>query len=308
VLQHYRSLEAIQIDGAWLTIGVLDGVHRGHQEIIKLLVAGARRDGVPAAVLTFAPHPAEILAGRKDFKCLTTPDERAECLISMGVDLVITEPFTHELASTRAADFMRHLKSRLGLRCLLVGYDFALGRNREGDYYHLSDVGKNLGYEVRAVPAVSDSKGIISSSQIRQWLSAGQVEPAAESLGRFYEMSGPVVHGDGRGRKINIPTANINYPLQKVIPANGVYACWAWVGAERHMAVTNIGIRPTFTPDQDEVNIEAHLLDFKEDLYDKIVKLEFVARLRNEQKFNSVGMLLAQIHKDIADARDILNA
>jgi len=307
VLPHYRSLEAIQIDNSWLTIGVFDGVHRGHQEIIQLLVAGARQAGAPAVVLTFHPHPAEVL-GRQEVPCLTTPEERAELLVSLGVDVVITETFTRSLAETRAADFMKYLKKRLGVRHLLVGYDFALGHNREGDYYRLSALGKDLDYEVRALPAVSTEKGIISSSYIRQRLMAGRVGEAAEALGHFYAVSGPVVHGDGRGKRINIPTANIAFPERKVVPANGVYACWAWVGDERHSAVTNIGVRPTFTPDQETPNIETHLLDFSEELYDREIKLEFVARLRDEMKFSSVGLLIAQIQEDILEARSLLQA
>ena len=307
MLPHYRSLEAIQIENSWLTIGVFDGVHRGHQEIIQLLVAGARQAGAPAVVLSFHPHPAEVLGG-KEIRCLTTPDERAELLVALGVDVVITEAFTRSLAETQAADFMKYLKERLGLRHLLVGYDFALGHNREGDYYRLSALGKELDYEVRALPAVSGQKGIISSSFIRQRLMAGQVGEAAEALGRFYAVSGPVVHGDGRGKKINIPTANIAFPERKVVPANGVYACWAWVGDERHPAVTNVGIRPTFTPDQETPHIETHLLDFSQELYDREIKLEFVARLRDEMRFSSVGLLIAQIQDDILEARSLLQA
>jgi riboflavin kinase/FMN adenylyltransferase len=141
---------------------------------------------------------------------------------------------------------------------------------------------------------------------IRKRISAGQVARAAENLSRFYALRGPVVHGDGRGRRINIPTANIDYPKDKVIPANGVYACWAWVGEQRHPAAVNIGINPTFTPDKETPNLEAHILDFDRDLYGQELKLEFVQYLREELKFNSVEALLERIHADIAQTREIL--
>jgi len=305
-MQHYRSLDDIALQNSWLTIGVFDGVHRGHQEILSNLTAGAHQNGAPAVVLTFWPHPAMVLGKRHDLKCLTTPEERANLLGDLGVDAVITQPFTPDFANLSAFDFMRRVSRRLGLRSLWIGYDFALGHNREGDLERLTELGGEFGYSVQAIGPVKNGEDVLSSSLIRQRIRSGEVVHAAENLGRFYNLSGPVIHGDGRGRKINIPTANIDYPKDKVIPVNGVYATWAWVGGQRYPAASNIGINPTFTPDKQTPNVEAHLLDFDRDLYGQEVKLEFVEYLREELRFDSVEALLEQIHADIGKTREIL--
>ncbi len=305
-MEHYRSLDDVYLQDSWLTIGVFDGVHRGHQEILANLTAGAHQKEAPAVVLTFWPHPAVVLGKRYDLKTLTTPEERADLLGALGVDVVITQTFTPEFARLSAWDFMRRVSRRLGLRSLWIGYDFALGHNREGDLERLTEIGEDLGYSVQAIGPVKNGEDVISSSLIRKRISLGQVAHAAENLGRFYALSGPVVHGDGRGRRINIPTANIDYPKDKVIPVNGVYACWAWIGEEKHPAAVNIGINPTFTPDKETSNVEAHILDFDRELYGQELKLEFVEYLREELRFNSVEALLEQIHADIAQTRKIL--
>lgn len=307
MVRHTRSLEDVSLQNSWLTIGVFDGVHRGHQEIIRNLTAGAHAVDAPAVVLTFWPHPAVTLGKRTDLKCLTTPEERAELLGDLGVDYVITQTFTPELSQFSARDFMRLVSRHLGLSSLWVGYDFALGRNRDGTVERLTEIGKELGYTTQAIGPVTNSGEVLSSSLIRQHISSGEVARAAESLGRFYALSGPVVHGDGRGRKINIPTANIDYPMEKVIPAYGVYACRARVGGEVHPAATNIGINPTFTPDKQTPNVEAHILDVDCELYGEELRLEFVERQRDELKFSSVEALLEQIHNDIARTREILS-
>ena len=306
-MQHYRSLEDVSFINSWLTIGVFDGVHRGHQEILANLTAGAHENDAPAVVLTFWPHPAVVLGKRYDLKCLTTPEERADLLGELGVDAVITQPFTPDFAGLSAWDFMRLASRRLGLRSLWIGYDFALGHNREGNLERLTEIGEEFGYQVQAIGPVKNGENVISSSLIRQRIRSGEVARAADNLGRFYTLSGLVVHGDGRGRRINVPTANIDYPQDKVIPANGVYACWAWVGGERHPAAINIGINPTFTPDKRTSNVEAHLLDFDRDVYGQELKLEFVQYLRAELKFDSVEALLEQIHADIEKTRAILS-
>ncbi len=302
----YNSLDDITLPESWLTIGVFDGAHRGHQEIIRRLVSGAHGIGLPAVVLTFSPHPAVVLGGQAQFKRLTTLLEQVKVLESLGVDVVVVHPFTRELAGQTAEKFMRYVKSRIGLQRLLVGYDFALGRGREGNGARLAEIGREIGYDVEILPALSISGEIISSTRIRQLITSGQVVETAADMGRFYEIRGPVVHGDGRGRKINIPTANIEIPEDKLLPANGVYACWAWVSGQKHPAVTNVGVRPTFKSNELCENVETHILDFDRELYGEEVKLEFVSRLRDEMKFPSVEALVAQITKDIARAREIL--
>ena len=305
-MQHYHSLEQVTIKNAWLTIGVFDGVHRGHREIIRKLTTDAHADNAPAVLLTFDPHPASVLTGR-EIKCLTAPDERADLLKTLGMDIVITQRFTRDLSTATAQEYMSRLKQTLDLKHLLIGYDFALGKGREGNAARLTEIGKELNYTVEVVNALSDESGVISSTEIRKLVATGNVTEAAKLLGYNYSLSGPVIHGDGRGRRINIPTANIDYPKQKVIPSNGIYVCWATIGTEKFMAATNIGFNPTFTPERQVPSLEAYILDFDRDIYGQGVKLEFIARLRDELKFNSVESLLEQIHDDINKTRDMLS-
>ncbi|MGZ4857790.1 MAG: bifunctional riboflavin kinase/FMN adenylyltransferase [Methanobacteriaceae archaeon] len=212
-----------------MTIGIFDGVHLGHQQILRQLITGAHQSGALAVVLTFFPHPAEVLGGKKDFKYLTTPEERFHLLESLGIDVVITQNFDRAFANQTAADFMNHVVQFLGLRRLIIGYDTALGRGREGDAARLTEIGKKLNYEVQVIPALSDETGLISSTRIRADIALGNVSAAAGALGRYYSISGHVIHGDGRGHRISVPTANLAVPEGKVIPTNGIYACWAWV-------------------------------------------------------------------------------
>jgi riboflavin kinase/FMN adenylyltransferase len=306
-MQHYHSLEEVNLQHSWLTVGVFDGVHRGHQEIMKRLTAGAHANGVSAVVLTFDPHPASVLSGH-EIKCLTLPEERADLLGTLGVDVVITEHFTRELSGVTAHDFMARLIRRIGLQHLMIGYDFALGKGREGNAARLTEIGSELGYTVEVVTALSDVSGVISSTEIRKLIEVGNVAEAARLLGHSYSLHGPVVHGDARGRTIDVPTANIGYSHAKMIPANGIYACWAHLDGQKYQAAINVGVNPTFTPDKQIPNVEAHLLDFRREIYGQEMKLEFVARLRNELKFESVDSLLKQIWADIEEAKRILAA
>ncbi len=304
-MAHYHSLQDISLPQSWLTIGVFDGVHLGHQEIIRTLTAGAHASDVPAVVLTFAPHPAQVLGGVV-LKYLTTPDERASLLAALGVDAVITHPFDKETAHLTAEEFMAQIKQQLGLQKLLVGYDFALGRNRAGDIPRLTEIGQRLGYDVLPVAALQREGRILSSSSIRQQIADGDVAGAALQLGRYYSVSGPIIRGDGRGKTIGIPTANVDVPVEKAVPLNGVYASWVVVGGERHKAVVNIGVRPTFTSGEVAPRVEAHILDYGADLYDQTITVEFVERLRGEQKFSGIDALLAQIKVDIEKTYGIL--
>jgi riboflavin kinase/FMN adenylyltransferase len=302
---HYRSLEEVELPGAWLTVGVFDGVHRGHQKIINKLVAGAHANGLPAVVLTFDPHPAKVF-GRKDMKLLTLPGERAKLLGSMGVDVVITHPFGRRVANTTAQDFMKYLKQRIGLSHLLLGYDSTLGKDREGNAARLTEIGLELGYTVETVSALGDESGVISSTEIRKLVAVGKVEEAARLMGHPFCLQGMVAHGDRRGRGIGFPTANLDYAREKVIPAGGIYACWAYVDEKKHKAAINVGTNPTFTPDRKTLNVEAYLLDFDRDIYGDVVRLDFVARLRDELKYDSVDALIKQIEQDVKQTRKLL--
>lgn len=306
-MQHYYSLEQVSLKNSWLTVGVFDGVHRGHQKILERLIAGAHEQGVPAVVLTFDPHPAKLF-GRSEIRLLTLPDERLELLETLGVDVAIIHPFDRDIANTSAFDFMQGLKEHLGISHLILGYDSTLGKNREGDPTRLREIGQQLGYTVEVVSALSDESGVISSTEIRKLIETGNVAEAARLMGHPYSLHGPVIHGDARGRTINVPTANIAYSHDKMIPANGIYACWAYLKGKKYQAAINIGVNPTFTPEKQIPNVEAHLLDFRDEIYGEDVKLEFVQRLRNELRFDSVEKLLEQIWKDIEDTKQILKS
>lgn len=304
-MRHYHSLEEVFEKNAWLTIGVFDGIHRGHREIIRKLTTNAHENHVPAVLLTFEPHPASVLSGQ-EIKCLTTPDERACLLGGLGVDIVITQPFTRDLAALTAMEYMYRIKQALDIKQLLIGYDFALGKGREGNATRLTEIGRELGYGVEVINAISDESGVVSSTEIRKLVGTGNVTEAAKLLGYHYPLCGEVIRGAGRGRTINFPTANIDYPRQKAIPSNGIYACWAHLGDEKFMAATNIGFNPTFTPERQTPSLEAYLLDFDRDIYGQQVKLEFVSRIRNELKFNSVEALIWKIQEDVVKTRELL--
>ncbi len=304
-MNHAHSLKELHLQNSWLTVGVFDGVHRGHQQIIEKLTAGAHKVNAPAVVLTFWPHPATVL-GRGEVKCLTTPNERAELLGSYGVDFIVTYPFDSSVANLSARGFISRLKQHLDIKHLLMGYDFALGKGREGNAKRLAELGRELDYKTEVIEAISDESGVISSTEIRKLVSLGDVADAAKLLGHPYTLHGPVVHGDGRGRKINFPTANLNYPEEKLIPSNGIYVCWAWIKAIKHAAAVNIGVRPTFENDAKKPMVEAYLLDFDQDIYGEDVQLEFVARLRDELKFSSVDALVEQMHNDVKQTREVL--
>lgn len=306
-MKHYRSLDEVHLQDTWLTIGSFDGVHLGHQKIIRDLTAGAHSAGAPAVVLTFYPHPAVLLGRRKGPIYLTDPEEKASLLEHLGVDAMITHPFDRRVANTPARDFMMQLKEHLGLAQLWVGYDFALGHGRTGDVPALRQFGEELGYTLDVISPVKDKEQIISSSLIRATLADGNVARAAELLGRRYSVPGKVIPGDGRGRTIGIPTANLEVWSERILPKTGVYVCRAWVNGNPWGAVTNVGVRPTFENQPVLPRVEAHLLDFDRDLYGQDIRLDFIARLRDEQRFASVQALIDQVHQDIAHGKQILS-
>ena len=305
-MQHLLSLAEFALDRAWVTIGSFDGVHRGHQAIINHLVHGAHAAGLPAVVVTFFPHPVVVLRELQGPIYLTSDDERARLLADLGVDHVITLAFDQELASHTAQQFMQNLVDHLHLSRLIVGYDFALGHIRQGDIPTLRHLGETLGYEVDVVSPTTINGQAVSSTRIRQLITQGQVSEATLLLGRWYRLSGRVVHGDGRGRGIGIPTANLAIWPGRVIPARGVYATLASIHNHSILAVTNIGLRPTFETNAALTRVESFLLDYDEDLYGMELQLDFIKFLRPEQRFPSASALMDQIHQDILNAREVL--
>lgn len=308
-MQHVMSLEAANPSRpTMVAVGMFDGVHRGHQHLLRRLVADARARDCAPAVLTFFPHPDVVLGRAAGRYYLTSPEQRAALLAALGVELVVTHPFDDHVRHVRAAVFVDQLLARLRMCALWVGPEFALGYKREGNVDFLREQGAQKGFAVEVVNLVtSDENGdIISSSSLRAALNEGAIDRVSRGLGRPYRLEGEVVHGNGRGRTIGFPTANIAVWDQQLLPANGVYAGWAHLDGETFLAVANVGQRPTF--DGGFVTVEAHLLDFDRDIYGRHLAFDVVARLRAEQKFNGVEALIAQIQRDIAAGRAVLQA
>lgn len=303
----FSSLQEARAQKVTLTIGAFDGLHIGHQKILKDLAAAAHAQPAPAVVLTFHPHPLEVLRGPRNSFYLTSPQEKAKLIESFAIDQLIAHPFDQTTANTSARDFVLLLKKQLDIQELWVGHDFALGHNRAGDLAALQKFGHELGFRVHLVEPVKLDGEVVSSSLIRALLAEGDVALAARMLGRPYSLSGEVVSGAQRGRSIGIPTANISVDPKRAVPATGVYVTWAKLDGTRWPSVTNIGMRPTFEDKLPAPVVETHLLDFSGgEFYGQTLQLEFVSRLRAEQKFPGVDELLDQIHKDIEAARSAL--
>jgi len=305
-MAHVTSLNDVQLEQPSLvTIGVFDGVHRGHQQLIRALVERAKASGQLTVVLTFFPHPDIVLRGLTGRYYLTTPEQRAEQLHQLGVDTVITQTFDEAFRRTGAQNYITQLCQRLNMTELWVGQQFALGYEREGDVAFLTQLGESKGYTVHAVELVADAdQHVISSTSIRGLLQEGKVEQVTRLLGRSFSVDAEVVQGDQRGRTIGFPTANLAVWDEQVLPAYGVYAGWATVDGVRRPAVINIGVRPTF--DGQRMAVEAHLLDFDGNLYGKVLNLSFDFWLRGERRFEGINALVAQIHADVEAGRIIL--
>lgn len=307
-MQIIRNLAEAQLAGpSVVTIGTFDGLHRGHQALLEQLLAAARRRQAQAVVIAFHPRPKTVLAPHhpnNDY--LTTPEERITLFEKWGIDVLILTPFTLEFAQTTAYEFVKMLVSRLNMVELWAGHDFALGKGREGDLERLAQLGREFNYTVHEFTQVLIQGKLVSSTQIRQLLLAGQVREAAELLGRYPSVRGQVVQGERRGRTIGFPTANLAPPPERLLPANGVYATFVRRPADprRYASVTNVGVRPSF--EGSTRTVEAYIFDFEEDIYGQQLTVEFVERLRPEKKFASVDELMAQIRQDAAQARTLL--
>ncbi len=297
---------ATQHEASWLTIGVFDGVHRGHQHLFGQLTAAAAASGSRAGVVTFRNHPASVLRPNFQPRYLSSVEERLMRIGDAGVDFVAPITFDEDLSELSARDFIDRLQRTLRMRGLVTGPDFALGRGREADVNTLTALGKALGFDLRVVDSLEDSGITVKSTAVREELARGEISLVTRLLGRNFALTGVVVGGDKRGRTLGFPTANLQSPPGMAIPADGIYATWAETEEKRVMAATSIGIRPTFG-DNDRV-IEAFLLDFQGDLYGRSVRLEFVGRLRDELKFDSVEELTAQMSADVVQTREVLEA
>ena len=290
-----------------VTVGNFDGVHRGHQALVSVAVAKARAAGGLCVVLTFDPHPARVLRPAHAPAALTTLAQKEELLGGLGVDRLAVLPFDARLAQLLPEEFARAvLRDTLGARDVAVGESFRFGHGREGDTRTLVDLGTRLGFEVQAIPAVLEGGRPVSSSRIRSELGHGHAAAAAALLGRPYFVDATVVRGEGRGRTIGVPTANLASE-NEILPAPGVYAGFLRApGGESWPAVINLGRRPTFGGG--DLLLEAHVLGFDGDLYGARVRLSFHERLRDEERFPSKEALVARIREDVARARRLLSA
>lgn len=285
------------------TIGAFDGVHRGHQELLRQVVARAGALGCQSMAITFDPHPELVLYPDRHLTELSDREQKRELLSAVGIDFVQVFEFTREFSMLRPDEFIGRLEAEHELVELWVGSDFALGRGRSGTIAALAELGGTEGFALHVVPPVKIDHEIISSTYIRTLLAQGEVDRAAHLLGRPYALAGPVVQGAQRGRTIDFPTANLKFPATRTMPADGVYAALARIDGRLYGAVVNVGGRPTF--DDAERLIEAHLFEFSGDLYGRRMSVEFVQRLREVRRFGSVEELREQIARDAAAARAV---
>jgi riboflavin kinase/FMN adenylyltransferase len=296
---------------AVITIGAYDGLHIGHQAVIREVQAQARTRQARSAVVTFDRHPASIVRPESAPKLLTDHSQRLELFEGTGVDAAVVLPFDEQQSQEPALTFIeRVLVKCLRTELIVVGVDFHFGRNREGNVALLREVGATYGFEVAPLVLVPRADGVdepVSSTAIRRSLAGGNVDQAAAMLGRPYEVRGEVVQGDQRGRLLGFPTANVAVPNRMCVPADGVYAGWfERSNGEVHQAAINIGRRPTFYEHADTSLLEAHLLDFEGDLYGEPAKVRFAQFLRSERKFEGIDALVAQLKHDVEHARSVL--
>lgn len=294
-------------DRSVLTTGTFDGVHLGHQDILRYLVHRAGEIGGVPTVVSFDPHPREVL-GVDRVPLLTTLDERAHLLESLGIERFVVLPFTRDLSLLEPEAYVEDVLIRqVGLREIVIGYDHRFGRGRAGDATTLERLGAHHGFSVDVIPKHSEAGTAVSSSRIRRQLEEGHAAEAAHLLGRPYRLSGTVIAGDQRGRTIGFPTANVRLvDSRKLLPRIGVYAIRAeLVDGTRRGGMMNVGYRPTFEMEGD-VTVEVHLFDFSGDLYGRPLHVEVLARLRDEQRFEGVDALVAQLHEDRRQANAVL--
>lgn len=306
-VKRYKGIVALEKapNGCVATIGNFDGVHIGHQEIIKRVVERARALGVPAAAVTFRPHPQIALNPAAGAHLLNSYEEKLRILESLGLDLVIEEPFSREFSNTTPEQFFRdYLLRRLNVRFLYLGYDFVFGKERAGSLELLHRLAEASGVGVEVVPAVKLDGAPVSSTSIRQALEAGDIVGVNRGLGREFFIHGIIQKGDGRGRKIGFPTANVSLELRK-FPRLGVYVTKTAIRGKIYPSITNVGRNPTFKGESTEVPVmvETHILDFDQDIYGEEIIVAFQAFLRDEKRFNGVEELVAQIRLDLAQAR-----
>jgi riboflavin kinase/FMN adenylyltransferase len=307
-LKVFHSIEEFQkVKGAVVTTGTFDGVHVGHRKIINRLNETAKKIGGESVLLTFHPHPRMVLfPDNHGLELITTMDEKIKLLEEAGVQNLIIHPFTKEFSRTTSLDFIRDiLVDKLGTSVLVIGYDHHFGRNREGSFEHLRESGPLYGFQVKEISVQDIDDVVVSSTKIRKALQDGDVLTASRYLAHPYQLCGTVIHGDKLGREIGYPTANIQVDDEtKVIPANGVYACYVYVGENKFGGMLNIGNRPTVNGQMRR--IEVNIFEFGEELYGQQLVLELKDRIRDERKFENLEELKKRLAMDKNLAEGIL--
>lgn len=287
-----------------LTIGVFDGVHLGHKYLISQLKEYAQQQDLLTGVVTFRQHPQEVLSPQTKLPFLTDLNQRMNLLQNEGVDAIITLSFTPKLAQLSALEFVSLLKKYLRMRGVVIGPDFALGRNREGDTNSLYTLGKEMNFRVIVIPQVVINGEVVSSTAIRKALAEGDMKRVHNLVGRPFSLQGRVITGARRGVELGFPTANLEINPEQALPADGVYATWAYIDDQAYQSMTNIGIRPTFGGSKRIV--EVYLLDYHNHLYGQELKINIIERLRDERQFDTAEELKKQITEDIEKGKAIL--
>lgn len=298
-----------RIENSVVTVGTFDGVHHGHRALIETVVEKAKERDARSVVISFDPHPRDIInPGSAGIKQLTTISERREILEEIGIDVLLIIPFTRDFSLLSSEEFVEDIVyKKVGVSEFVIGYDHHFGKDRSGTIETVENLGRKLGFDAFVVSKREMGEVTISSTTIRRELSEnGDVEQAANLLGRLYRLNGIVIHGDKRGRKIGYPTANLKaeHP-NKVIPKNGVYAVRVRVGEEWFGGMMNIGHRPTF--DKIELRLEVNIFNFDEDIYGQTIQIRFIERLRDEVKFSGVEELIDQLGSDKKVALQVLS-
>lgn len=286
-----------------MALGSFDGVHLGHQEVIRGAVAYARSHGIPASVMTFHPNPREVLGGEPLQGYITPLDEKLEQMARLGVNQLFVVRFDERFSQVTAEAFVAEILLPLRVQHAVVGFDYSFGHRGKGNPELLQQLGAgSMSVDVISPFVLNDEK--VSSTRIRKHLAEGEVTQASRLLGRPYALSGTVVAGEGRGNTIGFPTANIELSEPYSIPCKGVYAVHVWRGEQKHAGVMNIGVKPTFHQNTTKPTLEAHLLDFSDDIYGEQVRVELIDYIRPERKFSSIEELVAQIGRDAQEARE----
>ena len=287
-----------------VTIGVFDGVHQGHRHLLRQLVELAG-DRYVSTVITFSNRPITVLRPGTEPSYLTTLDQRVDLIKQQDIETVVCLEFTLELAEVSAADFAKMLTESLNMKGLVLGPDSALGKDRQGDLGFMQKQGEELGFWARSVEPLEIEGQPVKSRRIRDEVANGNMAVCPELLGRNHLLSGTVVVGDQRGRTLGFPTANLDVDSQLLLPGDGIYATWAIIDGKRHQAATSIGVRPTF--DLTQRLVEVFVMDFSEDLYGKTMGVEFITKVRDQEKFDGLDALINQINRDVYDCRQVLD-